>query len=182
MKNFIFIIPLLFFSCNSGETSHVSGDIIVKSTFKEENTAVHVTNVLQGNFNLEILSNGKAYAINNADIRFPINVKIQSIRVRNGESVRRGQVLAILDGAELKSKLARSKEAVDKAEKAYLKAWYMSPDRFYPKYLLAKLYDETGQKQKAIATAKELLAKKAKIESAAIKEIIIEMRQLVRIQ
>ena len=58
----------------------------------------------------------------------------------------------------------------------------MSPDRFYPKYLLAKLYDETGQKQKAIATAKELLAKKAKIESAAIKEIIIEMRQLVRIQ
>ena len=115
MKNFIFIIPLLFFSCNSGETSQVSGDTIVKSTFKKENTAVRVMDVLQGSFNLEILSNGKAYAINNADIRFPINVKIQSIRVRNGESVRRGQVLAILDGTELKSKLARSKEAVDKA-------------------------------------------------------------------
>ena len=30
------------------------------------------------------------------------------------------------------------------AERSYLKAWYMIPGRFYPKYLLAKLYDDVG--------------------------------------
>lgn len=43
------------------------------------------------------------------------------------------------------------------AEQAYMYAWYMNPSRFYPKYLLAKLYDENGQKAEAIYIAKELL-------------------------
>jgi hypothetical protein len=45
------------------------------------------------------------------------------------------------------------------AETAYLHAWHMVPSRFYPKYLLAKLYEETGQHEKAVATAKNCLAK-----------------------
>jgi len=65
------------------------------------------------------------------------------------------------------------------AEQAYLHAWHMDPSRFYPKYLLAKLYDETGQHEKAAATAKELLAKEVKIESSAIKEIQEEMRKII---
>jgi hypothetical protein len=55
----------------------------------------------------------------------------------------------------------------------------LSPSRFYPKYLLAKLYDETGQKEKAIQVANELLAKDIKIESTAIEEIKEEMKKLI---
>lgn len=65
------------------------------------------------------------------------------------------------------------------AEQAYLHAWNMNPSRFYPKYLLAKLYNETGQKEKAIAVAKELLEKDIKIESTAIEEIKAEMRKII---
>ena len=65
------------------------------------------------------------------------------------------------------------------AEQAYMYAWYMNPSRFYPKYLLAKLYDETGKKEKAIQVAKELLEKDIKIESTAIKEIQEEMRMII---
>ena len=54
-----------------------------------------------------------------------------------------------------------------KAEAAYLHAWHMNPSRFYPKYLLAKLYDETGQKEDAVKVAKELLEKEIKVESTA---------------
>ncbi len=68
------------------------------------------------------------------------------------------------------------------AETAYLHAWKMVPSRFYPKYLLAKLYDETGQHEKSVAIAKELLGKVIKIESTAVKEIQEEMRKVIEKQ
>ena len=55
----------------------------------------------------------------------------------------------------------------------------MNPSRFYPKYLLAKLYDEIGQNAKAIEVAKELLKKDIKIESTAILEIREEMKRII---
>jgi O-antigen polymerase len=67
-----------------------------------------------------------------------------------------------------------------KAEAAYLHAAQMVPTRFYPKYLLAKLYDETSQHDKAIATAKELLNKEIKIDSKAIDEIKEEMEKIIQ--
>ena len=65
------------------------------------------------------------------------------------------------------------------AEQAYLYAWQMNPSRFYPKYLLAKLYDETGQKEKAVTIARELLEKEVKIESTAVREIREEMKKII---
>ena len=55
----------------------------------------------------------------------------------------------------------------------------MNPSRFYPKYLLAKLYDETNQREKAIAVAKELLSKEVKVESTAVYEIQTEMNNIL---
>lgn len=68
---------------------------------------------------------------------------------------------------------------IDKAEQAYLKAWYMNPSRFYPKYLLAKLYDENGQVEKAVAVAEELLKKEVKVESTAVEEMQTEMKNIL---
>ena len=60
-----------------------------------------------------------------------------------------------------------------------MKASHMIPSRFYPKYLLVKLYDETGQHEKAIATAREIMNKKEKIPSTAIEEIKGEIKVLL---
>lgn len=65
------------------------------------------------------------------------------------------------------------------AEQAYLHACHMTPARFYPFYLMAKLYDETGQQEKAVAMAKKIIAKEVKIESIAVKEIQEEMRKII---
>jgi len=65
------------------------------------------------------------------------------------------------------------------AEKAYLLAYNMTPIRFFPLYLLAKLYDETGQKAKAVLIAKKVMEKGIKIESTAIEEIKEEMRKII---
>ena len=66
-----------------------------------------------------------------------------------------------------------------KAEINYIQAKNMIPSRFYSHYLLAKLYDESGQKEKAIALAKNILHKNVKIPSTAIKEIQLEMKQIL---
>jgi len=65
------------------------------------------------------------------------------------------------------------------AEKAYNHSYNMNPSRFYPKYLLVKLYNDSGQNRKAIKMAKELLKKEVKIESTAIQEIKEEMKKII---
>ncbi|MBS5908316.1 MAG: O-antigen ligase family protein [Dysgonomonas mossii] len=65
------------------------------------------------------------------------------------------------------------------AEQAYLTAYRMNPNRFYTRYLLAKLYDETNQYEKAINIAYGLLNEKPKVESTAVNEIKEEMRNIL---
>ena len=70
----------------------------------------------------------------------------------------------------------------EKAEAAYYKAYYMIPSRFYAKYLLAKLYRDSYQYEKAVFTAKEILSKKEKIPSLAIEEIKLEMEEILKLR
>lgn len=65
------------------------------------------------------------------------------------------------------------------AEQAYQHAYQMS-NRFYPLYLLAKLYDTSGQKELAIKSAQELINKEVKISSTAIDEMMIEMQGILK--
>lgn len=67
----------------------------------------------------------------------------------------------------------------DKAEVAYQQAANMIPSQFYPNYLLAKLYDDSGQKRKAMTMAEKILNKKIKIPSTAIEEIQLEMQKII---
>ena len=66
------------------------------------------------------------------------------------------------------------------AETAYTKAAGMIPNRFYPEYLLAKLYNDTQQPEKAYYTAQRLLGKEIKVHSAAIDEMRAEMKLIVQ--
>lgn len=67
----------------------------------------------------------------------------------------------------------------DKAELAYQQAINMIPGKFYVNYLLAKLYDDSGQKNKAVAMANKLIKKQVKIPSTAIEEIQREMKHFL---
>lgn len=65
------------------------------------------------------------------------------------------------------------------AEDEYLIASHMLPDRFYPKYLLAKLYLVQGEEEKMKSLARYLVNKKPKIPSPAVDEIKAEMKMLL---
>ena len=66
-----------------------------------------------------------------------------------------------------------------KAEDHYQLAANMIPHEFYPLYLLAKLYHETGQNKKAIVIAQEVMDKVVKVPSKAIDEIRDEMQEII---
>ena len=66
------------------------------------------------------------------------------------------------------------------AEQKYLYASFMAPHKLYPMYLLVNLYCETGQNEKAIMVAEEVLQKKIKVESFATEEIKQKMKDLTR--
>ena len=68
----------------------------------------------------------------------------------------------------------------ESAEKNYWQASNMAPCKFYPQYLLAKLYDDTYQQQKAVDIATSILKKEIKVESTAIKEIHDEMEKIIK--
>ncbi len=70
-------------------------------------------------------------------------------------------------------------EQYKESEIAYKHAANMIPSRFYPFYLLAKLYEESNQKEKAVTMAKTILNKEVKIPSTAIKEIKTEMKHII---
>jgi hypothetical protein len=65
------------------------------------------------------------------------------------------------------------------AEEQYQLAASMVPHKFYPLYLLAKLYNETGQHNKATDVALKLLTKKVRNHSIVIEEIRSEMEEIV---
>jgi O-antigen polymerase len=58
-------------------------------------------------------------------------------------------------------------------------ASFMVPCKLYPLYLLAKLYDETGQREKAHNLATQILKKDIKVESIAADEIYEEMKRII---
>lgn len=64
------------------------------------------------------------------------------------------------------------------AEKAYKMASFLIPSRLYPYYLLTKLYDETGERDKIFKTAKIVLIKKVKIHSEATNEMRKEIQKI----
>lgn len=65
------------------------------------------------------------------------------------------------------------------AEQSYYHASFMVPHKFYPLYLLVKLYEETDDHEKAHQLASLLLSKKIKISSTAIDQIQFEMRKIL---
>ncbi len=67
----------------------------------------------------------------------------------------------------------------DRAEACYLRAHRIVPGRMYPLYLLAKLYAETGQRDKGLEMARRVLETAPKVPSPATRDMQDEMEALL---
>ena len=67
----------------------------------------------------------------------------------------------------------------DKAEQCFVKSTNVVPNRIYPYYLMALMYVDAGETEKAKAMAQIVLTKEPKVQSTAVKEMRQEMKKLL---
>jgi tetratricopeptide (TPR) repeat protein len=65
------------------------------------------------------------------------------------------------------------------AEQCFCKAVNIVPSRIYPWYLLANLYVEMGETEKARETARIVLTKEPKVQSTAVREMREKMKKII---
>lgn len=111
-----FIIGMLFtlFSsaCNSGRTELTLGE---KRVYEERLNEVDIAILKRTVFHKEIMSNGKLKSFRKSDLRFKVSGELKELKIRNGNSVTSGQILAILDQFEYLQMLDRAETSLKKA-------------------------------------------------------------------
>lgn len=138
-----------------------------------------------GNYEGAAAKYEKTYSLLNKEAHFLTNYgKTLVMAQQNNKSVQILKEAKLhLNNTFIETYLGDSYKAIkqyDKAEIAYQRAFNMIPSRFYPLYLQAKLFEESGNEEKAIVMAKTILQKEIKISSTAIKEIKAEMKNIIK--
>ncbi len=116
--NYKFILPivtsLLLLACN-GKSKKTEEEELAKMEQQEEKHVVKVQVARVAPFNLELISNGKAEATRKATVNFEVADMIREVRVKNGDRVRKGDVLAIVDDYKAQQTLEDARLTMEKA-------------------------------------------------------------------
>jgi tetratricopeptide (TPR) repeat protein len=67
----------------------------------------------------------------------------------------------------------------DKAEQCFIKSSHIVPSRLYPYYLMALMYMDTGEAEKAKKNARIVLTKEPKVQSTAVREMRHKMKEIL---
>lgn len=115
-RHFIPIIIGLFalFACTGkGEKADDEGN--VETRLPEEKNTVEVMRLEATEFRHELISNGKLSSRHEADLLFPTAGTVAEIYVRNGDRVRKGQKLAMLDTFRLANAARQARATMEQA-------------------------------------------------------------------
>lgn len=105
----------LFSSCNDEKSSSKTA-VNAKTPQSDFIEKVRYDTIQKGDFNLELQTSGKAYAKQKAEVTFILNEKIRTIRVQNGQKVRKGQVIAIQANELYQNKVIKAQEQLERAK------------------------------------------------------------------
>lgn len=113
------LLPILFLTgllACSGEKKEAASEETVETILPDETSEVTIMTLLSGNFNHELISNGKLSANRYVNLRFESAEPIAAIYVKNGERVKKGQKLAELATFRLANKCAQTKDALERSK------------------------------------------------------------------
>ncbi|MGL4807086.1 MAG: biotin/lipoyl-binding protein, partial [Bacteroidales bacterium] len=119
MDNKVIVSLLIgaFVVVSCGDKDEKKNDEGVETALVAEPNQVNVSILRKTNFKHELISNGKVVAANSADLYFESAEPVRKINVKNGDHVKKGDVIAILDRFKLQNRL---KQAKDEHERSYL--------------------------------------------------------------
>jgi RND family efflux transporter MFP subunit len=113
----LFIVCIALCSCKqTGNDAGSSSEEKKDTTFiNEDKQKVSVMVLRYGDFNKEIISNGKLIALKKADLKFRSSENVAAIYVKNGDRIEKGATIAKLDNFSLTSTLKQSVIQFEKA-------------------------------------------------------------------
>jgi RND family efflux transporter MFP subunit len=122
MSNLKILTVLLLFlglatgSCNRNSIKNITEQTNDSTIVNDDKQKVSVMLLRYGDFNKEIMSNGKLVALKKADLKFRSSENVAEVLVKNGDRVIQGQVIAKLDNFTLSNTLKKSRYQFEKAK------------------------------------------------------------------
>lgn len=111
-------IPLLLiailFSCKPKTTQNL--EEMARRSSRPEAVLVKTVKLVPSTFYHELITNGKAFSIKKAVVPFKVNGVISEINIQNGQKVKAGDLLAVIEDFEYKTQLTRAQQTLEKAE------------------------------------------------------------------
>jgi len=99
-----------------GKPNKTNEDFSGKKVYRDEENGVEIIVLKKENFQNEILSNGKIIAMQKNNIQFELTDKLQHLYVKNGDFVRKGQLLASLNTQKYQQRVAKAEIELKKAK------------------------------------------------------------------
>ena len=97
IKHFFFLIVIIaLHSCNETKKKDEDATIIKKEYLPDKNE-VSIMLLKNSTFKKEIVSNGHLKALEKSELKFKVDEKLERIYVKNGDYVKKGQILASLN-------------------------------------------------------------------------------------
>lgn len=112
----IFVIAISSCKQKSSDTNSSAEDKKDSTVVNEDKQKVSVMVLHFGDFNKEIISNGKLVALNKADLKFRSSENVAAVHVKNGDRVVQGQMIANLDNFTLTNTLKQSRNQFERAK------------------------------------------------------------------
>jgi len=110
----IIALTALFFSCKP--KPEVTLEEMARRSSRPEAVLVKTVTLAPSTFYHELISNGKAYSSEKAVVPFKVNGIIKELLVQNGQKVKAGELLAVIEDFDYKTKLIQAKQGLEKAE------------------------------------------------------------------
>jgi len=122
-------VLIILVSCKSRQADN-SGELARRAS-RPEAVMVKTVRLEPSIFYHEIISNGKAFSLRKAVVPFKVNGLIEELYVKNGQRVKAGQLLAVIEDFEYRISLTTARQALTRAEinfKDDLLSKYMTSD------------------------------------------------------
>ena len=112
---FILPLTLLLLACNGKEKQKKEDEQYARIEQQDEKTIVKAQVAREDRFNLELVSNGKAEANRKATLNFDVADVVKKVNVKNGDRIRKGDIIAEVDDEKAKQTLEDALLSLTKA-------------------------------------------------------------------
>lgn len=115
----LLLITVFLFSCKPKTIENL--EEMARRSSRPEAVLVKTVKLEPSTFYHELISNGRVYSSKKAIIPFKVNGIIKELYIQNGQKVKTGDLLAVIEDFEYKTQLTQAQDGLEKADMNFKK-------------------------------------------------------------